>query len=267
MAVLSLGSLIAYLALSGILLAAGGRAPLAIVHLIGCVLLAMILRARRASLQDSLLPIFVWPFLYFELPALIAAAGTSFHDDLVQRWEAALFHAQPAQVLASHLPWGVLSEVLHAGYLAYYPAIFIPPLVLYARRERTGLDQTVFALGLTYAACWISYVCFPVSGPRYLWPPPVDVPNGFFRRIAAGVLAHGSSRGAAFPSSHAAVAAVQAVLGWRWQPRLFVVLAIVAVAVPLGAVYGGFHYAVDVIAGTVLGVGVGAGVLAATASR
>ena len=101
---------------------------------------------------------------------------------------------------------------------------------------------------------------WPVVGPRYLWSAE-SVPDGPSRRLAAALLARGSSRGAAFPSSHVAVSVAQVVLAIRWQPRLAAVLALIAALVGAGAVYGGFHYGVDVLAGAALGAGLGATVL------
>jgi membrane-associated phospholipid phosphatase len=157
------------------------------------------------------------------------------------------------------MPNPAWSELLHSGYLAYYPAIFVPPLLLYVRGERRGYTQTVLALTVTYVACWVVFAVAPVEGPRYLWTP--NAPDGPARRLTVAILAAGSSRGAAFPSSHMAVSVVQTVLAFRWQPKVGAILALVSVLVGLGAVYGGFHYGVDIIAGAVLGVLVGFAVL------
>jgi membrane-associated phospholipid phosphatase len=67
-------------------------------------------------------------------------------------------------------------------------------------------------------------------------------------------LSQGSSRGAAFPSSHAAIAAVQAVNAYRHLPRATPLLAAITVGISIGAVYGGFHYGVDMMAGLALGL-------------
>jgi membrane-associated phospholipid phosphatase len=198
------------------------------------------------------LPLFVAPLLYAEIPLLIATLGSSYHDVLVQRWEVALFGSHPSRVLATIMPYGGLSELLHVGYLAYYPAIFVPPLVLYARGNRAGYAQTVVALTVAYVVCWTLFAVAPVEGPRYLWTP--NVPDGPARRLAVGILAAGSSRGAAFPSSHMTVSVVQTVMALRWQPKLGAILALVSVLVGVGAVYGGFHYGIDMIAGAVLGL-------------
>jgi membrane-associated phospholipid phosphatase len=70
------------------------------------------------------------------------------------------------------------------------------------------------------------------------------------------ILERGSSRGAAFPSSHAAVAVAQSVVLLRLWPRLGAVVSVLTALLLVGAVHGGFHYGVDMIAGTLLGAGV-----------
>jgi|SRR5579884_1977675 len=263
----SFGCLAAYLAFSGLVLAVGGHGALALLHAAGVTAsFAAARRARRERRQGrverwtEIAPLFVWPFLYFELPALIATLGSGYHDATVQAWELRLFSTNPSQTLAGALPWRPLSELLHAGYLAYYPAIFLPPLRLLLRDDARALSQTMLALACTYAICWLVYAFFPVEGPRYLWTPP-HIPDGPIRRLTTQILAGGSSRGAAFPSSHMAIATVQAVLATRWQPRVAILLWLVAATIGVGAVYGGFHYGVDMVAGLILGGAVGMGVL------
>jgi membrane-associated phospholipid phosphatase len=180
---------------------------------------------------------------------------------MVQRWEIALFSSQVSQTVARRIPILGLSELLHAGYLAYYIAIFAPPLALFVQRNRRGLAQTVVALTITYAVCWVIFALIPVEGPRYVWGANPAVPNGPVRRLTLALLAEGSSRGAAFPSSHMAIMVAQTVMAFRWQRRAAWALAGVTLLVGVGAVYGGFHYAVDIIAGAGLGGAIGAAVL------
>jgi membrane-associated phospholipid phosphatase len=45
------------------------------------------------------------------------------------------------------------------------------------------------------------------------------------------------------------------------------VVGIIAALIGLGAIYGGFHYAIDIVAGAALGAVVGISVLAATRPR
>lgn len=264
----SFGCLAAYLAFSGIVLATGGHYGLALLHAAGVIAGLAVVRlppnAQRPTPRAQrfdIIPLFIWPFLYFELPAIIATIGSSYHDQSVQRLELALFHTQPSQTLAGLLPWRPLSELLHAGYLAYYPAIFLPPARLLFHEDRRALSQTMLAIACTYAICWIVYAFFPVEGPRYLWPAPPHIPDGPIRRVTVGILAGGSSRGAAFPSSHTAVATVQAILATRWQRDWSYALWLIAAMIGIGAVYAGFHYAADILAGAFIAAVIGATIL------
>jgi membrane-associated phospholipid phosphatase len=137
--------------------------------------------------------------------------------------------------------------------------------LLYARGNRRGYGETVVALTSVYLVCWMIFSIAPVQGPRYLWA--ADAPDGPVRRFTVALLTAGSSRGAAFPSSHMAVSVAQAVMALRWQPRTGVGLVVVAALVGLGAVYGGFHYGIDIVAGAVLGLVVSAATITLCGSR
>jgi membrane-associated phospholipid phosphatase len=243
-----------YLAMSGVLLGTDGHMRLAGCHAAGVLIAAWALADRRKIPRaiGDLLPLVVAPILYAEIPLLIAALGSRFHDDAVQEWEKLLFGVQASRIFATIVPNAAVSEVLHVGYLAYYPVIFVPPLLLFARRRRRGYAETVAALTFVYVICWTIFAIWPVEGPRYLWT--ADVPDGPVRRLTLALLSAGSSRGAAFPSSHMAVSAAQAVMALRWQPGVGVAVMLVAILVGLGAVYGGFHYGIDVVTGAALGL-------------
>lgn len=258
----ALAWLAAYLGVTAAFLGAAGHGSLAILHLGAIMVAAWTVRPRGIASRTigDLLPLVAAPLLYAEIPSLIQVIGGGYHDALVQRWDAFVFGNEPARTFAARFPFVGLSEVLHLGYLAYYPAIFAPSLLLFARNERRGLAETVAAVSLTCLVCWIFFAVWPVEGPRYLWTAE-GVPDGPARRLAVVLLERGSSRGAAFPSSHMAVSVAQVVLAMRWQPRLAPLLVAIALLVGLGAVYGGFHYGVDMLAGAALGAALGTGVV------
>jgi len=230
-----------------------GASPLAAAHLI---LLGVTVWVSRRALPRyaGWLPLAAIPFLYTELPVLIAGFGAPFHDSTVQRLELAIFGASPAAVWAGKAPWMPLSELFHLGYLSYYLLIYLPPLVAYVRGRDEVFDRTVAALIAAFGVCFVIFALYPVAGPRYLWPAPQGIPDGPVRRVVLGILGAASAKGSAFPSSHVAVSVVQTAITLRWQPRLGVWALITTVLLAAGAVYGGFHYAVDVLAGCVLGL-------------
>src|SRR5215213_6504672 len=118
----ALVGLLLYLGASGLVLVAGGHSGLALWHAAGMVVAgwACFDERRFARTVGDFLPLFLTPLLYGELPVLIATLGSSYHDALIQGWEAALFGTQPARVFATTVPNVAVSETLHAGYLAYY---------------------------------------------------------------------------------------------------------------------------------------------------
>ena len=187
-----------------------------------------------------------------------------YHDPAIARVEAFLFGGQPAFEWAGASPSLALSEILHACYACYYPMIYAAPALLWlgiTGRDRTAelrardFGETVLALEACFFVCFFVFAMFPVQGPRYLGVP-AGIPDGPVRRMVLFLLQTGSSRGAAFPSSHVAVTVTQVAMAIKFQRGVGWASLVIAVGLALGAVYGGFHYAVDAIAGALLGVAV-----------
>ena len=247
-----------YLVMGAIVLLIGStRVPIAalVVHV-------MVLVAIAAATWLRVVPTWIrrWAplmallFLYTELPLLIRAAGhTTFFDATVIRWEGTLFGGQPSVLLAAAWNSAVLSEFLHAAYISYYPIIFVVPAILAFQRRDADFNEATFVLLLTFTVCFVAFVVFPVAGPRYLWPSRADVVSGPIRRFTLWILETRSSRGTAFPSSHVAVATTQSILAVVYFGRRGLILGVMTTLLALGAVYGGFHFAVDVMAGAMLG--------------
>ena len=222
--------------------------------------------ASRASAVTNVfadwLPLIIVSFLYAELPWLMTAyrGGTAvvYHDAWVQAAEQAVFGTQPSHTLAGALPFRWLSEGVHLGYVSYYGIIYVPPVVLYARRHREAFARCAAALLLAFTSCFLVFSFFPVEVPRYAWPAPPGTPEGPVRLAALWILREGSSRGAAFPSSHAAVSVAQTVSLWlAGERRMAIVIGTFTALLVVGAVYGGFHYAVDMVVGVAVGIACG----------
>ncbi len=234
------------------------QAALSVAHAgaAGILWLAGRTRSRAVAIGDWL-PLALVPLLYAELPYLMGT-DVVYRDGAVQEWEAALFGSQPASTLAASLPFRALSELLHLGYLSYYAIIYVPPLVLYLAGRRAAFGRAVLASMSTYAVCFLTFAIFPVEGPRYVWPAPAAIPDGPVRALALAILERGSSRGTAFPSSHVAIAVAQTVVTFRHDRGLGLIVGIASLLLMVGAVYGGFHYAVDIVVGAAVGFAIGA---------
>jgi membrane-associated phospholipid phosphatase len=207
---------------------------------------------RFRALRD-LFPLVVGAYLYVELRWLIPGTGRPHVDAMVQRWEHVLFPSNPSATWAPAMPSVVLSELLHLAYASYYLLVLVPPIVLYTRGRRDAYACTMLALVVAYALCFACYLVIPVDGPRYLYGPAA-APDGPVRAFVLHLLAAGSSRGTAFPSSHVAAAVVASLGALRFQRPLGVLVAALTVGLALGTVYGGFHYAVDGVVGVMVGL-------------
>lgn len=259
-------------ALVGLVLAGDGdaRQRLILAGHVGlwCGLLLSVRGNGRLALPArAWVPLVSIPLLYAELPYLMAIVGAQYGDAAVQRWEAALWGEQPSQTLARSAPWLWISEPLHLAYLSYYAIIYAPLAMLWWRGKKAAVSlrdphgaggavprdfaEASAAVMLAFIVCFIVFIVFPVQGPRYLWA--ADVPDGPVRGAVLAILERGSSRGAAFPSSHMAVAVVQALMAARWRLPGWQLIALLTAGLGVGAVYGGFHYAIDMIAGAVVG--------------
>lgn len=265
-----------YAVLSGVALVFPGRPEhwplLAILHLLlACLLLPAewIVRVVQpigerlprplASFVRDWHPLLLLPFFYGEASTLnLAVHQGHYFDPLILDWEQAVFGTQPSLSLAAVLPSVLISEALHTAYFSYYALLYLPPLVLWFTAWRRGEAQTTFhaallPLALSFALCELTYVWFPVEGPRYHFDP-VEIEMGPMALVVRTILEGGSSRGTAFPSSHAAFAVVQTVVVGRYLPRFMPLALVLTLGLIVGAVYGGYHYAIDMAAGVLVGL-------------
>jgi membrane-associated phospholipid phosphatase len=255
--------LVGYLLLTSVLILAFPRHihywPL---HLsLRLVAMVAILRGASARPTNPVLrfvrdwyPILMFAPVYMELSALTHLFTNQRHDGLVMGWERALFGGQPSQTLRLAWPSVALSEYLHFSYFYYY---FVPTtlcLWLYATRRLERFSRALTATLLAFLSCCLIYLVFPVAGPYHefahasaaSWP-------GVFGPLTHRVVESGSSLGTAFPSSHTAVAVCVWLSAWRLCRPAFWLLCLVVPALALATVYGGFHYAVDTLAGATWG--------------
>lgn len=233
-------------------------------HLLILLLIALVTRpglGAAGRLLRDIYPIVLLLAFYSELDLL--NAGRPVHDTLVLGWEEALFGGQPSRDWWRAAPSASWSFILHAAYLMYYPVVALPPLWLALRRDTAALRRFVLAVMAAFIPCYLFFLFLPVAGPYYTFPRPDGefVANAAARLVYA-VLAEGSSYGAAFPSSHVAATVAALVAGWHASRRLGLLLLVPTVLLFVAVVYCQMHYAVDGIAGLVVGTAAGAAAIA-----
>jgi membrane-associated phospholipid phosphatase len=195
-------------------------------------------------------------FMYNEIQYLNRILTDRFFDPWVIAWEEALFGRQLATDFRGWIPWKPFGEMMHFGYFSYYlhlPTLLLPLWLLRRRRE---FRISMGVVAGTYIFCYLWYIFFPVTGPYWQFTPvPSWSDQGwFFPRLTNAVVAGGSSRGSAFPSSHIAASVAVVGMTFRYLKPVFPVLVVTVTLLSLGTVYGGFHYAIDAVCGLTVGL-------------
>ncbi len=202
----------------------------------------------------ALLPILLFAFLYNLTGRINAGLARWILDAPLERIEAALFHGQPSLYLAEKAPWLALSEFLHACYFSFYLLVACLPSVLALEGREEALVFAVRRLCLCFFACLFFYIWLPVTSPLYKYPPlGPPLSEGLFYHLAHAVSARGGVVGGAFPSSHAALSVLALLLAWRHERRVFWITLIPTAGLLAATVYGRYHFALDILAGIVMG--------------
>jgi hypothetical protein len=259
---------VAYLAIAGAVLSVGFPETKAVIlvaaHLggIAFLLVARRLGVHRVRAGDWLLAFYPLPLfclLYSEIEYLVRLVHPHvLHDAAIQQVETFIFGGYPSSTLHLRLSSRILGEYLHAGYFSYYFLVPVLAFVLWGSRGRESYHQAMAAISLSFYVSFVLFVLYPVAGPYHVLEPPSPDAVGFIMPdVARWVVDRGSSIGAAFPSSHVAVAVTAWIMAIRYHVSLGILYAFLVPALAVGAVYGGFHYATDVLAGAVLGFVIG----------
>jgi membrane-associated phospholipid phosphatase len=213
---------------------------------------------RIGQVVHDLYPLLLLPVLYSELGLMnlrLEITNTFARDELVQRWEAAVFGGQISYEWIRSSPSVFWSGLLHLAYLWYYPIVLVGPIVLLARGQAERARRVLLATMMAFIACYVVFALFPVSGPNYAFANPSgDVREVWSARLVYSLLAQGSAFGTAFPSSHVAATVAATLALWHQWRRLALVVLAPTLLLIVATVYCQMHYGVDVAAGIVVGV-------------
>ncbi|MBP7950926.1 MAG: phosphatase PAP2 family protein [Verrucomicrobiales bacterium] len=241
-------------------------------HVAGLLAIHLLIRLQ-ARFQHSLAldflrhfyPILLYTALYHETGLLNQLFGLGYLDASFFRMEQSLFGWQPGIELMQRFPQRGLAELLLASYFCYYLMVGGVGLALFLRNRRQ-FDHFLAVISFVFYVCYFIYIFTPVVGPRILlpgvvaplpdglqqWPvptTPLPVQEALFFRLMAWIYANFEVPGAAFPSSHVAVALATAWFSFRYlRPIRWLHLG-VALLLCIATVYGRYHYVIDVLAG------------------
>jgi membrane-associated phospholipid phosphatase len=196
------------------------------------------------------IPIALLAVAYTELRYLNHMFSSTFHDESIVALEQSVFGAQWSVVLRGWLPYRPLSEYLHFAYFSYYFLFPILGIALFLKGKLEEYRYAATVVLTTFFLCYLIFIVFPVAGPWNHFPrPTLDEVGHFAPSLVHSVLIAGESVGTAFPSSHVAAALTVWLSAARVDRGTFRLQAFLVPALIIGTMYGGFHYAVDVVVG------------------
>jgi hypothetical protein len=199
------------------------------------------------------LPLFL--ILYHEVGQIVHLIQPGFVDGQLISVEQRLFGMQPSIRLAQNGPsW--LADVMLLAYSAYWWYGPIVGAYIYLHAGASRFRQFVFRVSLAMYVSYLLFLLLPAEGPRFALREAgaTLLPGSFIAATVNRIVATEGLRGGAFPSSHVAVMVAVVWSAWRSARRLAPAGTLIACLLTISVVYGRFHYAIDAIAGLVLGV-------------
>jgi membrane-associated phospholipid phosphatase len=249
-------------------------AAMVILHLTAIVGIHLLIRAHAArpggkvrGFFRAFYPMLLYTAFYRETEYLNRMFADGYLDLWFLRLEEQLFGGQPSVHFMEWLPARWFAELMYAAYFSYYLMIIGVGIALYLR-DRRQFAHYLTVVSLLFYACYLTYVFLPVCGPRLFFedfdgiaisaemrqvglnhPMPASVAGGLFPSVILLIYRHLEAAGAAFPSSHVAVAICTAWFSFLYLRRIRYWHALTTALLCVSTVYCRYHYVVDVLAG------------------
>jgi membrane-associated phospholipid phosphatase len=200
-------------------------------------------------------PFALWFYALTE--PIVPALNLSTRDAALRAVDQAVLGETPAVWLA-RFATPLRTELLSACYLSYHLYMTSALLLALTRpleRMRQLCERVYAALALGY----VGYLCVPAVGPWRAFPELFaghPLSGGPFEVVTTWLVIKGSSIYDAFPSLHVAIVLVMLGYDARHERWRFALMLPVAAGLVVSTMYLRYHYAVDLVAGAVLALGV-----------
>lgn len=225
---------------------------------------------RWVAFLRAFYPMILYTGFYRETEYLNQIFVLQYLDPWFIQLEEAIFGFQPSVLFMEKFPQRWVAELMYGAYFSYYLMIVGVGLALFLRNRRQ-FSHYLTVVSILFYCCYILYIFLPVCGPRvffedfgtfevdpairavgYAHPMPPSVAGGIFPSIILLIYRHLEAAGAAFPSSHVAVAICTVWFSWMYLPRIRWFHTILTFLLCVSTVYCRYHYVVDVVAGALL---------------
>jgi len=195
------------------------------------------------------------PFFSESILISSRAFGGRSYDAVFAAADQWIFGFQPSREFFAafgHVSW--FNELMFGSYFVYFVLLIGTPWLAYLGRRRDEARRQLFVALAAMTCLSTFYIFFRVQGPKYYFE---DLRNAWYDGIEGGVFVAFFKAvfsvtvlsGAAFPSTHVALASVSVVGAARIDRRLLPPYLIAAILIIASTVYIYAHYAVDALGG------------------
>jgi membrane-associated phospholipid phosphatase len=191
--------------------------------------------------------------LGYWIPAAFVVARNEAFEAWLARADATLASLSPLFGPKARSRSRLRTAIFELAYLLCYP--LVPAGFLVVLLDGTPSDVNWFwlaVLGSGYA-CYATLPWAAARPPRVIDSARAAPEPHSLSALNRAVLGRVSHQLVTFPSGHVAVALAVAAGVWGVSPGAAVAFAAVALTIAAGAVAGGYHYAVDVVLGLLVG--------------
>ncbi len=195
-------------------------------------------------------PVFSFTFFYMESGSLNQMIFQGYEDDFFYSIDLKLFGVDPNLWLYDHFNNFVINEFMHLCYFLFYVLPLVFGMIIY-RDRTTDYFKMIFAMSCTFYICYTMYIFIPVVGPLALREGRF-ADSGWFVSIMDWIYANGEEPGAAFPSSHVAIALMALMYTYHLHRRIFWLFLPFITGLIISTVYGFYHYVIDAVCGGLL---------------
>lgn len=171
-----------------------------------------------------------------------------------------IFGFQPAIQFPRYFQqYRFINELFFFSYFFYYALVATGVWILFIRKHYKVAARVLFIISVSFFIMYVWFIFFPVKGPKYFFPELNQMwysnfRGYFFTKFMKGLFNNTNLGGAAFPSSHVALALIAFILNWRFNRYLVPVYLPLTILLFISTVYLYAHYFIDIPAGIVTGI-------------
>jgi membrane-associated phospholipid phosphatase len=203
------------------------------------------------SVVRDLLPAPLMLFVYWQSGRFYVKENEWIQNALLRIDDRFLGRFLSHQAKPGYRPW--VEESLEFAYLICYPVVPLGIGVLYAFGKQDYANRYWEAVLLSTYLCYVPLPFIQMLPPRMLIAEKEQIRQpGFLRIFNLRILRRASIQVNTFPSAHVTSTFAVALALLSVLPSVGVVFMIIALSIALGAVFGRYHYAADVVLGIII---------------